>query len=319
MVTTATIGSYTTSQSQGSQTANVQASAGARAATTSASTSSAPGTSSATISALARQLAASAARVDAYGRNHTRSQLAARANDILKDLTAQASPTLQAKRDGEKPRTDDPDLVARAGKATTFMAATRAGSASASNPFAGLSREQLYDVVFDDSGAYTFNERAAAFTELSRQEGQWRDKVSADAAAEYKATGKLTKFFSSVLDHFNSLPAIQQSLYPADYANTLKAKIAQNASYGSTGLNAIKDMLGNPTAAASSVRQSSATAQLAGLKLLQQARNPGSSSASLPAGGAATDATQNTRNVDALLKSTYASSTRSTLFNYFEA
>ncbi|HEX8964691.1 MAG TPA: hypothetical protein VF801_16955 [Rhodocyclaceae bacterium] len=315
MVTTVALGSYAASQSQGSQTASAQATASANASAKSAGASSGTGSSSATLSALARQLSASAARVDAYGRSHTRSQLAAKANAVVKDLTAQASPTAQAKYDAETLRSSDPGLVAKAKQATAFLAAARSGANDVANPFAGLSREQLYDVVFDDSGAYTHNERAAAFSELSQQEAQWRDQTTAAATAEYKSTGKLTRFFTAVLDHFNSLPAVQQSQYPENYAATLKAKIAQNGSYGSAGLGALTDVLGNPTAANASARQSSAATQLAGLKLLQQARDPNGNS-SLPPQAASG---QNGRNLGALLKSTYASATRSTLFHYFDS
>ncbi|WP_262252971.1 hypothetical protein [Pectobacterium polaris] len=34
------------------------------------------------------------------------------------------------------------------------------------------------------------------------------------AMAEYNSSGKLTSFFSKVLDHYKTLPAIEQAQYP---------------------------------------------------------------------------------------------------------
>jgi hypothetical protein len=321
MVTTTAIGSYTTGQSQGSQTAAVQSTSSAKTAGTGATTGNGSGSTSATISSLARQLAASATRLDLLGRTLTRSQLSAKANGIVKDLTSQATPTQQAAHDAETPHTSDPDLLAKAKQATAFLAVSRTGTGTANNPFAGLSREQLYDVVFDDSGSYTFNERTAAFTALSDQENQWRNKVSSDATTEYKTTGKLTKFYTAVLDHYNSLPAIQKSLYPENYASTLKASIAASASgSGKTpDLGVLKDVMGTQTSGKTTMRQSSAAAKLAGLKLLQQAHGADASTTPTLPSQTTGGTSQNSRNLDSLLKSTYASGARSTMFNYFDS
>ena len=49
--------------------------------------------------------------------------------------------------------------------------------------------------------------------------------------AEYNNSGKLTKFFTSVLDHFNQLPAIEQAQYPQEYASNLEYRIDLDFNY----------------------------------------------------------------------------------------
>ena len=55
--------------------------------------------------------------------------------------------------------------------------------------------------------------------------------VRAQAIDEYNQSGKLTNFFSSVLDHFKELPAIEQAQYPKDYAADLQSKIDLDFNY----------------------------------------------------------------------------------------
>lgn len=136
----------------------------------------------------------------------------------------------KAKHDAEIPKTSDPELLARAKQATEFVNRS-SNNGNEKNPFAGLSREQLASIVYDDSGTYTVNERRAASYEADRQEEVWRVKVINQAIAEYNSTGKLTNFFTSVLDHFKELPAIEQAQYPKDYASDLESKIKLDFNY----------------------------------------------------------------------------------------
>ncbi len=114
------------------------------------------------------------------------------------------------------PATDDPDLLARARNATQFV------NGSGRNPFAGMSQDQLSLIIYDDSGNFTANERRAAWSESSDQEYAWRQKAVAGAMAEYNDTGKLSKFFTSALDHYKDLPAIEQAQYPNSYEAKLQ-------------------------------------------------------------------------------------------------
>lgn len=184
-----------------------------------------------TISTLARQLAASASRAEERDRTLTRSELADKAKSILNQVVGDAYYANKARHDSEVPKSSDPELLARAKQATAFVNDAARGGNSIKNPFAGLSREQLSNIVYDDSGTYTVNERHAAWRESYDQEEAWREKVAAQAMAEYNSTGKLTNFFSSVLNHFKELPAIEQAQYPKDYASDLESKISRDFNY----------------------------------------------------------------------------------------
>ena len=118
-----------------------------------------------------------------------------------------------------------------AASAQSAKAATAFVDKKGPNPFAGLSREQLSTIAQDESGTFTVNEKRAALTQASDEELAWRQKVVAAAMREYNETGKMTKFFSSVLGHFNALPEAEQALYPADYASGLQEKIDLDFNY----------------------------------------------------------------------------------------
>ncbi len=184
-----------------------------------------------TISTLARQLAASTSRAEERDRTLTRSELADKAKSILNQTVGDAYYANKARHDSEVPKTGDPELLARAKQATAFVNDAARGGNAIKNPFSGLSREQLSNIIYDDSGTYTVNERHAAWRESYDQEEAWREKVAAKAMAEYNSTGKLTNFFSSVLDHFKELPAIEQAQYPQDYASDLGSKISWDFNY----------------------------------------------------------------------------------------
>ncbi|KAB8044590.1 hypothetical protein [Janthinobacterium aquaticum] len=118
-----------------------------------------------------------------------------------------------------------------AASAQSAKAATAFVDKKGPNPFAGLSREQLSTIAQDESGTFTVNEKRAALTQAYDEELAWRQKVVAEAMREYNETGKMTKFFSSVLGHFNALPEAEQVLYPADYASGLQEKIDLDFNY----------------------------------------------------------------------------------------
>ena len=118
-----------------------------------------------------------------------------------------------------------------AASAKSAAAATAFVDRKGPNPFAGLSREQLSTISNDDSGTFTINERRAAFTQAYDEEQAWRTQVVAQAMQEYNTTGKMTNFFKSVLGHFNTLPQLEQSQYPASYASDLDDKIKLDFNY----------------------------------------------------------------------------------------
>lgn len=194
----------------------------------------APGTKAGgtqTVSTLGRQLAASAIRADEREKILTRSQLVDKAKSIQDYIVGDSYFANKSIHDSEIPNSSDPELLSRAKQATAFVTDATSGGHSIKNPFSGLSQEQLSNIMYDDSGTYTVNERHAASRESYDQEQVWRRKVSAQAMAEYNNTGKLTNFFKAVLDHFKELPAIEQTQYPKDYATNLESKIGLDFNY----------------------------------------------------------------------------------------
>lgn len=214
------------SQADGIFRVDAQTSAGTENLNTDATQAS----SKQTISNLARQLAASTSHAEERDRTHTRSELGDKARSLLSQIAGDSYQAGKERHDSEVPSTNDPVLLARAKQATEFVNRS-SNNGKEKNPFAGLSREQLASVIYDDSGAFTVNERRAAWMESYDQEEVWREKVCAQAMDEYNRTGKLTNFFSSVLDHFKGLPAIEQAQYPKDYASNLEAKISRDFNY----------------------------------------------------------------------------------------
>ncbi|WP_166360701.1 hypothetical protein [Pseudomonas akapageensis] len=180
---------------------------------------------SSTISSLAQQLSESAARAEVRDASLSRKELGMKAVGLLGQITGDDYFAKKAHHDAEVPNTDDPELLARAREATEHV------SGNGANPFAGLSRHQLALITYDTSGAFTVNERRAAWSEAFDQESTWRQKVVARAWDEINATGKLTNFFSAVLDHYESLPGIEQVQYPSSYRAQLQGWIDLDFNY----------------------------------------------------------------------------------------
>lgn len=183
------------------------------------------------VSTLAKQLSASASRAEERDKTLSRSELASKARSIVNQIVGNLYYANKTRHDSEIPDTSDPELLSRAKQATAYVNDASRGGHSIKNPFSGLSREQLSNIIYDESGTYTVNERHAAWRESYDLEEAWREKVVAQAIAEYNGTGKLTNFFMSVLDHFRELPAIEQVQYPVDYAGDLQSKIDLDFSY----------------------------------------------------------------------------------------
>jgi len=177
------------------------------------------GGNASTVSNLARQLSEAATRAESRDSNLEHKALGQKATALLDKITGDSYRLNEAKHDVEVPDTDDPELLARAKQATSFV------NGSGSNPFKGMSRDQLALITYDEGDTFTVNERRAAYVEAFDQESAWRQKVVVQAMDEYDRSGKLTNFFSAVLDHYESLPAIEKSQYPEDYAADLQGKI----------------------------------------------------------------------------------------------
>ena len=177
------------------------------------------------LSSLAQQFSDSASRADAENAGLSRKELGAKAETLLNKITGPEYIANRAMYNAEIPDSSDPERLARAAQATKFV------NGDGRNPFAGFTREQLALVTYDDSGIYTTNERRAAWEASTDQEYAWRKEVVAKAMAEYNSSGKLTNFFSAVLEHFKTLPDIEQAQYPDNYETKLQKWIELDYNY----------------------------------------------------------------------------------------
>ncbi|MDR1934539.1 MAG: hypothetical protein LBS49_02965 [Candidatus Accumulibacter sp.] len=168
----------------------------------------------ATISTLARQLSEAAERAAARDAGKTRSQLAVLGNALKDEVAGNSYYANRASANAEVPDTDDPELLARARQATEFA---KSNGRNGNNPFAGLSREQLALIFYDQGDAFTLNERHAAFSEYQKQELAWGRMVVAKAQIEENTTGTFTNFYKACIAEYQAGSAIEQSSYPPFY------------------------------------------------------------------------------------------------------
>jgi hypothetical protein len=177
------------------------------------------------ISTLAGRLSQASVATSATIRGFDHATLAAWVNGNTTDILYPLDAEHKAVAAKQVPQPNDAAAAKSAAAATAFV------DNKSPNPFAGLSREQLSAISNDDSGTFTVNERRAAFTQAYDEEQAWRSQVVAQAMQEYNTTGKTTNFFKSVLAHFNALPQLEQSQYPANYASDLEGKIKLDFNY----------------------------------------------------------------------------------------
>jgi len=180
---------------------------------------------SSTVSTLASQLSEASVRAQVRDARLTRTELGSMARNTSNELVSANYTANKSKYDSEVPDSDNPTLLARAKSATQYT------NGLGKNPFSGMPMDQLALITYDDSGTFTANERRAALEESSKQEFAWRQRVVAEAEYEYNNTGKLTKFFKSVLDHYKGLPPVEQAQYPNNYETKLNDWIDLDFNY----------------------------------------------------------------------------------------
>ncbi|SDR86304.1 hypothetical protein SAMN04490182_0165 [Pseudomonas cedrina] len=171
-ITTRTSPEYSTSS------ATVNANAETRATTPAGSENSTK--DRATVTTLAGQLSDAALRAKASYGSHTKQQLKTMHHENFQRLTGREYNNNKTQHDTETPNTSDPTLLERAHMATRYV------NNLGSNPFAGMPRDQLELIIFDDSGSFTVNERRAVLYEDYNQEQAWRKQVLAEYDIEKK-------------------------------------------------------------------------------------------------------------------------------------
>lgn len=180
----------------------------------------------ASFSTLASQLNESAARAAKRDAVMTFEELGQYGRNRIKEFTQETPKANSGTRAMEVPNTSDPELLDRARAASAYVTRTLAGDKNAISPFEKLSREQLNHIAYDDSGAFTLNERRAAWQGVQKMDDAWRKVAIPQSDLEQIRTGKATKFYSEALSYFKSLPAIEKAVdYPKDAQAILESRI----------------------------------------------------------------------------------------------
>lgn len=217
MVSITSYSSASSSLSSTAQTQSTQQAASSDTTTTVQTEESSSASSS--VSSLARLLADAATRAEERDSSLSREELAQKASSINKFLVQASYTANRAKYATETPDSDDPARLAQAQQATDYV------NENGSNPFKGLSYDQLTLIIYDESGDFTVNERIAAWDEAYDQEQVYRRAAAARAVAEYNSTFKITDALNESLDYYENLPLIEQVQYPEDYATKRQAWI----------------------------------------------------------------------------------------------
>lgn len=102
------------------------------------------------------------------------------------------------------------------------------------NPFQDLSRPMLCCMVFDDLSEYTLAERYAACEALRQSDSLYFIKLIATT----RHTVERRLVFTGLLEHFDALLPIEQSIYPLDYRRVQQKHLdGEQALYGRLELN----------------------------------------------------------------------------------
>ena len=121
-------------------------------------------------------------------------------------------------KDDLLPQTDDPARLELGKKSLEYaISLHQSPPGNASNPFAGMARNDLSAVVYDDSGTYTMAERYAASAELRMQDEAYFSSLS----AKLTNGGDNRDFFKSILDYFDDLPPVEKAAYPDGYRDSI--------------------------------------------------------------------------------------------------
>ncbi|MBP1315241.1 hypothetical protein J2X56_003092 [Herbaspirillum sp. 1173] len=117
-----------------------------------------------------------------------------------------------AAADAELPPSNDPQRLRQARQATESL------YGRADNPFTYMSRAELSAIVYDESGAYTTNERYAA----ANQRTALDQKYWAPVFQRALESGDWKPVITAALVFYASLSALEQTAYPDNYAQLLQ-------------------------------------------------------------------------------------------------
>lgn len=172
------------------------------------------------ISSLAHMLSDAAARAaqrDASTSRNERVAIGDRATQAIQSPVYEQSKQM---RDAQVPDSDDPQRLKQARQATASL------NGKGENPFKGLSLEQLTLIEYDESGAFTLNERRAARVASQQAQSDWSRDVSNQLMQEYNRDGHFSpKTLQGILDDYKNLPPILEARLGDDYEANLNMHI----------------------------------------------------------------------------------------------
>lgn len=131
-------------------------------------------------------------------------------------LAARTGAGAIARADREQPASTDPERLRQAAQATESL------YGRAPNPFAALDRSALSAIVYDESGAYTANERFAAARQRATLDQAFWQPVFERALA----SGDWRAVIQAGLTFYAALSPLEQSAYPANYVQLMQQYLA---------------------------------------------------------------------------------------------
>lgn len=127
----------------------------------------------------------------------------------------------------ERPEPADAGRIKLSQDVTDFMrqfnaVSGRGTSIRNENPFLGLDRDTLLAIRYDESGAFTTNERRAAFIEANRQYSAWAEDVCKRLATARSCNESVLPIYGEILDYYEALSPIEAVFVPNDYIERLR-------------------------------------------------------------------------------------------------
>ncbi|NID14825.1 hypothetical protein [Luteibacter yeojuensis] len=132
----------------------------------------------------------------------------------------------------ELPKPADDERIELSRNVTAFMARFNAVSGLGNsirneNPYFGLERDALLVIQYDESGAFTTNERRAALIESNRQYAEWAEEICKRLARARADRESLLPIYGDLLNYYEVLPSIEMASLPDNYMERLRSLIGK--------------------------------------------------------------------------------------------
>jgi hypothetical protein len=114
----------------------------------------------------------------------------------------------EAKALAELPRDASPERIAQAKKVADFVYRQHTTGNDTGDPYATLSREELCNIIYDESGNHTRVERYAAYGTRHDKDHNFLNKLM---------THEGPSFYQGALDYHDAISPIERSHYPDSY------------------------------------------------------------------------------------------------------